>query len=156
MAYGPINSDYGSGSNIIQCQYVQSVHGYQCPHYSLSGKSEEITFGNQRYFSNEREPRELPYGDNGLFMSRKAYDMAGGFQDLYLLEDVTLVESLWKYGHIGAAEGDPMITSARRWRKWGAFRITGLNYCIITAFHLGVHPDRLARWYYGKEKIKQY
>ncbi|KAK3091314.1 hypothetical protein FSP39_018869 [Pinctada imbricata] len=29
MAYGPKNSDYGSGSNIIQCQYVQSVHGYQ-------------------------------------------------------------------------------------------------------------------------------
>lgn len=34
------------------------------------------------------------------------------------------VEGLWKVGHIGIAEGEPVITSARRWRKWGLFRVS--------------------------------
>lgn len=43
------------------------------------------------------------------------------------------VEEFWKIGHIGIAEGDPVITSARRWRKWGLLRVNPFNlfHCIL-------------------------
>nr|XP_022296720.1 uncharacterized protein LOC111106357 [Crassostrea virginica] len=106
------------------------------------------------YFTNRRiRTHELPFGDNAIFTTRHAYHKVSGFQEVYLLEDVLLVEEFWKIGHIGIAEGDPVITSARRWRKWGLLRITGLNQVILTAHQLGVSTDRLALWYYG-DKLK--
>lgn len=103
-----------------------------------------------KYFTNRRiQNHELPFGDNAMFTTRHVYDQIGGFQEVYLLEDVLLVEGLWKVGHIGIAEGEPVITSARRWRKWGLFRITGLNRLILFAHYLGVSTETLALWYYG-------
>lgn len=102
------------------------------------------------YFTNRRiQNHELPFGDNAMFTTRHVYDQIGGFQEVYLLEDVLMVEGLWKVGHIGIAEGEPVITSARRWRKWGLFRITGLNRFILIAHYLGVSTETLALWYYG-------
>lgn len=34
---------------------------------------------------------ELPFGDNAMFTTRHVYDQIGGFQEVYLLEDVLLV-----------------------------------------------------------------
>ena len=34
---------------------------------------------------------ELPYGDQGLFMWRKTYDLVGGYPDYRLMEDYEMV-----------------------------------------------------------------
>ena len=92
--------------------------------------------------------RELPYGDQGLFLTRKQFDRAGGFPDLPLLEDYVLVRRLRRHGRIGLAPA-AVVTSARRWRHRGFWRTLWLNQAILAGYHLGVSPDRLARWYRG-------
>lgn len=96
---------------------------------------------------------EKPYGDQALFMKRRTYDMVGGFPPYFLMEDYILVEKLRTIGHIGVVKGSPVVTSYRRWRKWGYFKVTGLSQLIIIAYKLGLHPNTLAKWYYGN-KIK--
>jgi hypothetical protein len=38
-------------------------------------------------------------------------------------------------------------TSGRRFIARGALRTAALNWWIILCYHLGVSPERLARWY---------
>ncbi|XP_053377641.1 uncharacterized protein LOC123529317 [Mercenaria mercenaria] len=96
---------------------------------------------------------EKPYGDQALFMKKRTYKTAGGFPPYFLMEDYILIEKLKTLGHIGIVKGSPIVTSYRRWRKWGYFKVTGLSQLIIIAYKLGVHPNTLAKWYYG-DKIK--
>jgi GT2 family glycosyltransferase len=92
--------------------------------------------------------RELPYGDQGLFLTREQFDRAGGFPDLPLLEDYVLVRRLRRHGRIGFAPA-AVITSARRWRHRGFWRTLLLNQAILAGYHFGIPPARLARWYRG-------
>ena len=92
--------------------------------------------------------RELPYGDQGLFLTRKQFDRAGGFPDLPLLEDYVLVRRLRRHGRIGLAPA-AVVTSARRWRHRGFWQTLLLNQAILAGYHLGISPARLARWYRG-------
>ncbi|OWF56872.1 uncharacterized protein LOC110451009 [Mizuhopecten yessoensis] len=98
-------------------------------------------------------PAELPFGDQGLFMRREIYNKSGGYHKVYLMEDFILVDTLKEYGHIGMADRSPLTTSARRWQKSGFIKVTATNHFIITCYKFGVHPDTLARWYYG-DKLK--
>lgn len=92
--------------------------------------------------------RELPYGDQGLFLTREQFDRAGGFPDLPLLEDYVLVRQLRRQGRIALAPA-AVITSARRWQQRGVSRTLLLNQAILAGYHLGISPTRLARWYRG-------
>lgn len=88
----------------------------------------------------------LPYGDQGLFVRRAAFNELGGFADLPLLEDVEFVRRLVGAGPV-AEVPLPLRTSARRWRRDGWFRRSARNSLIVTLYFAGVSPTRLARWY---------
>lgn len=88
----------------------------------------------------------IAYGDQGIFLRREVFDALGGFPDVRLMEDVRLMKSLRDYGRLALLPG-PLHVSARRWQKHGAIRQTLRNWCLLTAEHLGVHPDRLADLY---------
>lgn len=96
---------------------------------------------------------EKPYGDQAIFMKRDVYQAVGGFPPYFLMEDYVMVEKLKTLGHISVVDGHPITTSYRRWKKWGYLKVTGLSQLIILAYHLGVHPNTLAKWYYG-DKVK--
>ncbi|XP_033745437.1 uncharacterized protein LOC117330962 [Pecten maximus] len=98
-------------------------------------------------------PAELPFGDQGLFMRRETYIKSGGYPKLYLMEDFILVNKLKDYGHVGSADCGPLLTSSRRWQKWGFIRITATNHFLITCYKYGVDANTLAKWYYG-DKLK--
>ena len=85
----------------------------------------------------------LPYGDQGLLVSRAAYDAAGGFRPLVLMEDVDLVRRLAKPVIL---DGDA-LTSADRWRRDGWARRSLRNLTCLSLWRLGVSPDRIARLY---------
>ncbi|XP_052252151.1 uncharacterized protein LOC127858850 isoform X2 [Dreissena polymorpha] len=91
---------------------------------------------------------EKPYGDQALFMDRRTYRLVGGFPPYRLMEDYVMVEKLRTVGHVCVLHDDPVVTSYRRWQKYGYFKVTGLSQVIILAYHLGVHPDTLAGWYH--------
>ena len=87
----------------------------------------------------------LPYGDQGLLISRPLYDQLGGYQPLLLMEDVALVR------RIGRARLRPLpatiVTSARRYRRDGWWWRPTRNVLLIVGYFLGVPPRLLARCY---------
>lgn len=85
----------------------------------------------------------LPYGDQGLLISREAYDAAGGFRQLVLMEDVDLMRRLAKPVLL---ECDA-LTSADRWRRDGWARRSLRNLTCLSLWRLGISPDRIARIY---------
>ena len=93
--------------------------------------------------------RQLPYGDQGLFLRRDTFFELGGFPALPIMEDYAFVRRLARRGEIVLAPA-VAVTSGRRWRKRGALRTTLLNQLIVLGYHAGVAPARLARWYRGE------
>jgi rSAM/selenodomain-associated transferase 2 len=89
----------------------------------------------------------LPYGDQGLLISRALYDAVGGFAAIPLMEDVDLVRRLGRarIAMLNAAA----ITSAERYRRDGYFRRSFNNLSCLMAYYRGVPPERLFERYYG-------
>ena len=87
----------------------------------------------------------LPYGDQGLLVSRALYDAVGGYAAVPLMEDVDLVQRI---GRARLVELDaPAITSAERYRRTGYFRRSARNLCMLGLWFAGVPPRVLARFY---------
>jgi len=87
----------------------------------------------------------LPYGDQGLLISRHLYDTVGGFRDLPLMEDVDLVRRLGRRRIVlldSVAE-----TSAVRYRKRGYLARAASNLVLLSLYFCGVPPRVLARLY---------
>jgi len=85
----------------------------------------------------------LPYGDQGLLISRAAYYRLGGFRALALMEDVDLVRRIGRLLLLRVAA----LTSAERWRRDGWFRRSARNLACLLAYRLGTSPETLARLY---------
>jgi len=89
---------------------------------------------------------KMPYGDQGLFMSKRIFNKAGGFPLTPIAEDLYLVQRLGRMGDIRLARGAAQ-TSGRRWRRIGVWRGTAINYLIAFGCFLGVDPHKLAPLY---------
>jgi len=89
--------------------------------------------------------RQMPYGDQGIFMRRWAFEQAGGFPDAPIMEDYELVRRLQRQGRIEIADADA-FTSARRWSRMGLLRATCSNQLCLLAYRFDVSPERIARW----------
>lgn len=87
----------------------------------------------------------LPYGDQGLLISRALYDYLGGFRPLPLMEDVDLVR------RIGAKNLVPLdaeaLTSAGRYERDGWIRRPLRNLGCLSLYFLGVPTPTLQRLY---------
>jgi rSAM/selenodomain-associated transferase 2 len=88
-------------------------------------------------------------GDQGLFMTRAAYDQAGGFPEQPLMEDIEMCKRLKRVGRPACLPAR-MITSGRRWEKHGVWPTIILMWRLRLAYFLGANPDRLHRIYYGR------
>ena len=88
----------------------------------------------------------LPYGDQALFLRAALYHEIGGFPELALLEDLVLARRLARRGRI-AIVPEAVRTSARRYRRLGAWRAWLQNQLLLAAYLRGVPPERLAAWY---------
>ena len=89
----------------------------------------------------------LPYGDQAMFVTRKALDQTGGIPDIPLMEDVELAEKLRKGGYRFTLLTDRVRTSARRWQKDGIVRRTLKNWWIMLQYLAGVKPEKLSKGY---------
>lgn len=87
----------------------------------------------------------LPYGDQGLLISRALYDELGGYNLLPLFEDVDLVRRLGP-SRIRLLKADA-ATSAERWLRDGWFRRSAANLRLLALYRLGMSADRLAKLY---------
>ena len=89
----------------------------------------------------------IPYGDQGLFMAKKIFDLAGGFADIPLMEDIEISKRLKKIGDIVFVR-PPIKTSPRRWLKEGRVYATLRNWTIAFSYvFLGISPKSLKKYY---------
>jgi hypothetical protein len=87
-----------------------------------------------------------PYGDQALFLTQETYRRIHGFPDRPILEDVGLVERARARGRVAVALA-PVVTSARRWQRWGIIKTVLVHQAIWLGYWAGLSLDRLARWY---------
>ena len=85
----------------------------------------------------------LPFGDQGLLVSRADYDAAGGYPDIPLMEDLALARALPRPRPLAATA----VTSAERYRARGWLRQGAANLWRQTRFLAGSDPAKLARGY---------
>lgn len=86
------------------------------------------------------------YGDQGIFVRRSVLNQLGGFPDVRFMEDLLLVKKLRRVGRFAVLKGE-IRASARRWEENGIVRQTIRNWSLLLLAHLGVSPNRLARFY---------
>jgi rSAM/selenodomain-associated transferase 2 len=87
----------------------------------------------------------LPYGDQGLLISRKLYEKVGGYRPIPLMEDVDLVRRLGS-ARILMLDADAM-TSAERWLRDGWFRRSARNLGLLALYRLGMPPGKIHKLY---------
>lgn len=90
--------------------------------------------------------QKLPYGDQGVAVSRRLFDRVGGFPPISLMEDVTFARKLSRLASPVLLPG-PIKVSDRRWVANGVLRQTLRNWITMLRFRLGVSPDKLAHSY---------
>jgi rSAM/selenodomain-associated transferase 2 len=91
----------------------------------------------------------LPYGDQGLLVSRRTLDVVGGMPELALMEDVALVRRVRRrLGRGGVVALDAVaLTSAARWERDGWWRRSVRNLACLGLWRLGVPAGMIARLY---------
>lgn len=87
----------------------------------------------------------LPYGDQGLLMSRTMYNSLVGYLDLPIMEDVDMVRRIGRDKLVELPA--TATTSAERYRRDGFWLRPLKNLALLTLYFLGVSPKRLARMY---------
>lgn len=87
---------------------------------------------------------KLPYGDQGLFMTRETFDTLGGFPEVPIAEDLFLVRQAAALGDIKTI-ASKAVTSGRRWQKSGIVRTTAANYMVAAGCLMGKSPHHLAQ-----------
>lgn len=85
---------------------------------------------------------QLPFGDQGLFVSRKTYEQSGGFRPLPILEDLEFVQRLKKLGRVDVIP-PPIRVDSRRWDREGFTRRTIWNWSIQVRYGMGADLESL-------------
>jgi rSAM/selenodomain-associated transferase 2 len=87
----------------------------------------------------------LPYGDQGLLISRRFHDEIGGFRPMPIMEDVDIIRRIGRsrLTILRAAA----ITSAQRYQRDGYVRRVARNWACIAMYPAGVPPERIAKFY---------
>ncbi|HYQ71165.1 MAG TPA: TIGR04283 family arsenosugar biosynthesis glycosyltransferase [Gammaproteobacteria bacterium] len=85
-------------------------------------------------------------GDQGIFVTRRAYEATGGFPEIPLMEDIALSRALCRHGR-PARIRTPLVSSPRRWLTHGVLRTILRMWMLRLAYFLGVNPERLAAYY---------
>ena len=88
-------------------------------------------------------------GDQGIFVTRAAFEQVGGFPPLVLMEDIALSRALRRLAR-PACLRVPLITSSRRWEEGGVLRTVLLMWRLRLAYAFGADPARLARRYHRR------
>ena len=85
-------------------------------------------------------------GDQAIFMTRAAFEAAGGFLDQPLMEDIELCRRLKRVSPPVCLRAK-VITSGRRWEERGVWRTIFLMWRLRLAYFFGASPEYLAARY---------
>ncbi len=89
----------------------------------------------------------VPYGDQGIFISRSLFKKTGGFPNTPIMEDVGLMKAVKRTGIAPVFMDHGIVTSARRWEHQGLIYTTMKNWVLICLYLMGVSPKKLVKYY---------
>lgn len=89
----------------------------------------------------------IPYGDQAIFIGRDAFHRMGGYAEIPLMEDVEIMRRIKRAGGRIGFIAEPVVTSARRWEEEGILYGTLRNWTLLSAYILGVPPEKLVKYY---------
>ena len=87
-------------------------------------------------------------GDQAIFMTRAAFDAAGGYPEQPLMEDIELSKRLKRLGP-PACLRERVVTSGRRWERYGVWRTILLMWRLRFDYWRGVPVEQLAARYHS-------
>ena len=85
-------------------------------------------------------------GDQVIFVTRQAFEQAGGYPDISLMEDIALCKALKKIGPPINLKAK-VISSGRRWERNGVCRTILLMWSLRLRYYFGADPQALAALY---------
>lgn len=94
------------------------------------------------------------FGDQAFFFRRRDFLGVGGAPDWPIMEDVELRRRLKSCGRLVKVR-DPVVTSARRFRRHGFVRQQVTNAILLTGYMVGVPIGVLARMYPAHRKSQK-
>lgn len=99
------------------------------------------------FFNRENTANTFFFGDNGIFISKKAFEALGGFKPLPVMEDYDLSVRMREKFRVVRIVEPKLLLSPRRHLKAGFWK-THLQWLFIQRlFAWGVPAETLARWY---------
>lgn len=93
--------------------------------------------------------REMPYGDQALFMRRGTFETLGGFDEVSMMEDYLMVKKAQRVGKIVTSRLR-VETSTRQWENTGVLWASVKNVTTVWGYRLGVPMKWLVWWRNGK------
>ena len=88
-------------------------------------------------------------GDQGIFLTRHAFNKLSGFSDIPLMEDIELSKRLKKLSRPACIAQPCLITSSRRWEKNGILKTVLLMWSLRLKYFFGTPATDLAQQYLG-------
>ena len=85
-------------------------------------------------------------GDQAIFVRRAAFQAAGGFPAIPLMEDIALCKRLKRVSRPLCLR-ERVTTSGRRWEKNGVLKTMVLMWRLRLAYFFGADPKKLAQQY---------
>jgi rSAM/selenodomain-associated transferase 2 len=86
-------------------------------------------------------------GDQAIFVTRRAFDAAGRFPEIPLMEDLALSRALKRTAGRPRCLSLKVRTSGRRWEQHGPWRTIALMWWLRASYFLGADPASLAAIY---------
>jgi len=135
----------GWGSDV--CAFIaQSSGAHRAGYFSFALDDERISARRlEKIVAWRSRVLGLPYGDQGLLISRDHYDRIGGFRDIPLMEDVDIVRRIGRkhlYPLSSAA-----LTSAVKYQQNGYARRMLRNVACLSLYFLGLSPHTIVKLY---------
>ncbi len=91
-------------------------------------------------------------GDQGIFVSRQAFEAQGGFPAIALMEDIAFSRAMRRVARPVCLRST-MLVSARRWERRGVVRTVLQMWGLRAAYFFGASPDWLHQQYYGRSPL---
>lgn len=85
-------------------------------------------------------------GDQAIFVTKVAFEKAGRYPDIALMEDIALSKALKKIGP-PLCLNSKVTSSGRRWQRYGVYRTILLMWSLRLRYLFGADPQLLAELY---------
>lgn len=97
----------------------------------------------------------IRFGDQSLFVKKTLFELVGGFdEELTVMEDQEIYRRLKRVGRFELIKNKPVITSARKYRRYGVIKLQILFLAIWLGYYIGVQQKTLVhlyQWYIRTE-----